>query len=153
MTIYESSEKNVYNEIIIVISLFCDLCKDLIIDKLNHLVDKQPSNMRIQIIFGVFERKGTIQYNITSHFINTINLNKAIFFDIVKKWYSWEKNNRVSKFKHLFNIENNDIQCIRLDKQIEFCHYNNINQTPTLIHNGKIVNDIYDLSDLQYIIN
>ena len=139
LNIQESTSKM---EILVIISVHCKYCKDFI-KILVELSNKYPNQFNVKLGFHCdinHEKKINLYYQM----LHLYHSHK----DRLKILELYEKN----KWNLTNHFSDNDIYSYQqiLNDQYQWNKMNNINYTPTIILNSKVIPSKYDFDDIKY---
>jgi uncharacterized membrane protein len=148
---FQSSEEDKELHIIVITSPSCQTCRE------NHItIEKQAKQLKakVDVLFSVnpYSEKETDSYKVIERLFQLYENNQIqMFHDAMNKWFSnkeitfkvWEK-------KFIPTVEK-DVTS-HIIKQFEWCEQHEIKHTPTILLNGRILPDIYEIADIANLI-
>lgn len=138
------------NIITIITNPYCNPCA-----KTHKLLDeliKQNPNLQARIIFTANNTDDDIKTPISRHLMSLYNLpNKSIINKALHDWYK-QKHKDYNTWAKEYPTKLTETEYSKLDKQLAWCQTTGVTTTPTVLINGHLLPDLYQLSDLKYML-
>ncbi|MFA6087767.1 cysteine peptidase family C39 domain-containing protein [Mucilaginibacter sp.] len=138
------------NIITMVSNPYCPPCAkvhDVLNDWLNHNPDIQA-----RIVFTADNSEKDIKTPVTRHLMALNQLpDKAIVKQALHDWYN-QKQKNYEAWAKLYPVQLNKADFVQLDKQKAWCQLAEIKATPTLLVNGYVLPNAYQIKDIKYML-
>jgi uncharacterized membrane protein len=136
--------------ITIVSNLFCRPCAKMH-KTINELLEKN-ANVQVRFVFTVKDTEDNIQLPIVKHLIALNELaDKSIIKNALHDWYEYEPSDyKAWSTKYPVDIKNNDWI---ISNQQSWCNTAEIKFTPTVLLNGYILPEVYQMKNIKYMLN
>jgi protein-disulfide isomerase len=138
------------NIITMVSNPYCPPCAkthDVLDDWLNHNADIQ-----VRIVFTADNTEKDIKTPVTRHLMALNQLpDKAIVKQALHDWYN-QKQKNYEAWAKAYSVQLNEIDFVQLDKQKVWCDLAEVKATPTLLVNGYVLPNAYQIKDIKYML-
>lgn len=137
------------NTLCIISNPLCSPCRNLH-KEINMLTSL--SNIKVELILLVNKNHGSLEYTIAKHIISAYKNSKLKTIKALDEYYKINSNSKLDSFQNVNDIYNSEEVCETLDSNIDWCLNNNINATPIIYYNGRLLPSKYKISDIPYLI-
>ncbi|HVW12402.1 MAG TPA: cysteine peptidase family C39 domain-containing protein [Mucilaginibacter sp.] len=138
------------NCITMVTNPYCPPCA-----KTHKLLDQllaENNNVQARIVFTANNTDKDIKTPVSRHMMALNDLpDKNIMKKALHDWYE-EKQKNYEAWARLYPVELDPANFYKLDKQHDWCQMAEVKSTPTLLLNGHILPQAYQLPDLKYML-
>ena len=138
------------NIITMVSNPYCNPCA-----KTHKLLDEllaQRSDIQARVVFTANNTDGDITTPISRHLVALNELKDEIKIkQALNDWYE-QKQKNYATWASLYPVILNDVVHSKIDKQHDWCQMAAVVATPTLLLNGYRLPDLYQLTDLKYML-
>lgn len=118
---------------------------------LEELLEQLPS-LQARIVFTANNSENDIKTPISRHLVALSEVSdKGMVKHALNDWYGQKQKNYQSWAK-AYPVTLNGIEYQKIEKQNEWCRLAEVMATPTLLLNGYKLPDLYQLTDLKYIL-
>jgi len=129
---------------------YCQPCAEAH-KRLEKLLE-QRKDLQARIVFTAENSEHDIKTPVSRHLMSLNNLNdKSIVKGALSDWYERGQKD-YHDWSKSYPLEQNPANNYQLDQQREWCKIAQITSTPTLLINGRLLPNLYQLSDLKYIL-
>lgn len=125
----------------------CAKAHNALDDWLNHNPDLQA-----RIVFTANNTDEDIKTPVTRHLMALNQLSdKSIVKKALNDWYN-QKQKNYEAWAKTYPVQLNEADFAQLDKQNAWCHMAEIKATPTLLVNGYVLPNAYQIKDIKYML-
>jgi len=138
------------NSITMVTNPYCPPCS-----KTHKLLDAlldQHCDLQARIVFTANNTDNDIKTPVSRHLMALNNLpDKTIVKQALHDWYE-QKQKNYEAWAKVYPVHLNEAEYHKIDKQKAWCQMAEVAATPTLLLNGSRLPDLYQLTDLKYML-
>jgi uncharacterized membrane protein/thiol-disulfide isomerase/thioredoxin len=138
------------NIITMVTNPYCSPCA-----KTHRLLDElleQNANVQARIVFTANNEDHDIKTPVSRHLMALNNsADKALVRQALNDWYG-QKQKNYEAWAKVYPAELQETEFYKIDRQHEWCKKAEVTATPTLALNGYRLPDLYQLTDLKYML-
>ena len=138
------------NIITMVTNPYCPPCAKT--HKLLHEMLERRLNIQARIVFTAKNNDYDLRTPVSRHMMAlNKNTTKTNITQALYDWYE-QKQKNYETWAKVYPADLNEIEYLQLERQKEWCKMAEITATPTMLLNGYRLPDLYQLSDLKYML-
>jgi len=138
------------NVITMVTNPYCPPCAST--HKLLHDLLEQRENLQARIVFTADNSDNDIKTPVSRHLMTLHGLpDKTIVTKALYDWYE-QKQKNYEDWAKAYPVQLNEAEYNKINKQKAWCEIAEVTATPTMLLNGYKLPELYQLTDLKYMV-